>query len=117
MAQNEVNINNDTLWYLDLGASNHMYDHEYLFKEMQKIEDGHVSFGDASKVEVKGRGTVCYLQKYGLIGSLQDVYYVPDLMMEIKKKKRMRLKLKMLKDILAHHPFYLKGLQGAKLKS
>ena len=37
--------------------------------------------------------------------------------MEIKKKKRMKLKLKMLKDTLAHHPFYLKGLQGAKLKS
>jgi len=37
--------------------------------------------------------------------------------MEIKKKKRMRLKFKMLKDTLAHHPFYLKGLQGAKLKN
>jgi len=24
MAQNEVNINNDTLWHLDSGASNHM---------------------------------------------------------------------------------------------
>jgi len=38
-------------------------------------------------------------------------------LMKIKKKKRMRLKFKMLKDTLAHHPFYLKGLQGAKLKS
>jgi len=79
MAQNEVNINNDTLWYLDSGASNHICGHEYLFKEMQKIEDDHLSFGDASKVEVKGRGTVCYLQKDGLIVSLQDVYYVLDL--------------------------------------
>jgi len=34
MAQVEVNINSDTLWYLDSGASNHMCDHEYLFKEM-----------------------------------------------------------------------------------
>ena len=34
MAQDEVNINNDTLWYLNLGASNHMCGHEYLFKEM-----------------------------------------------------------------------------------
>ena len=38
-------------------------------------------------------------------------------LMEIKKKKRMRLKFKMLKDTLTHHPFYLKGLQGANLKS
>jgi len=42
MAQNEVNINNDTLWYLDSGTNNHMCGHGYLFKEMQKIEDGHV---------------------------------------------------------------------------
>ena len=54
MAQDEENFNNETLWYLDSGASNHMCGHEHLFKEMQKIEDGHVSFGDASKVEVKG---------------------------------------------------------------
>ena len=58
MAQDEDNINNDTLWYLDSGASNHICSHEYLFKEMQKIEDGHVSFGDVSKVEVIGRGTI-----------------------------------------------------------
>jgi len=40
-------------------------------------------------------------------------------MMEIKKKKkkRKRSKLKMLRGILAHHPFYLKGLQGANLKN
>ncbi|XP_068476943.1 uncharacterized protein [Phaseolus vulgaris] len=37
-------------------------------------------------------------------------------MMEIKKNKRMRLKFKILKDTLAHHPLYLKGLQGAKLR-
>ncbi|XP_022928018.1 uncharacterized protein LOC111434928 [Cucurbita moschata] len=79
MAQDEENINNDILWYLDLGASNHMCDHEHLFKEMQKIEDGHVSFGDASKVEVKGRGTIHFLQKDGVMGSIKDVYYVPDL--------------------------------------
>ena len=76
MAQDEENINNDTLWHLDSGTSNHMCDHEYLFKEMQKIDDGHVSFGDASKVEVKGRGTIHFLQKDGVMGSIQDVYYV-----------------------------------------
>lgn len=79
MVQDEVNISSDTQWYLDLRADNHMCGHEYLLKEMQKIEDDHVSFGDASKVEKKCQGTVCYLQKDDLIGSIQNVYYISDL--------------------------------------
>ncbi|KAI5395753.1 hypothetical protein KIW84_062071 [Lathyrus oleraceus] len=78
MAQNEINTN-DNVWYLDSGASNHMCGHKHLFKEMRKIEDDNVSFGDASKVKVEGKGTIYYLQKDGLIGSIQDVYYVPNL--------------------------------------
>jgi hypothetical protein len=65
MAHNEVNTDNNTEWYLDSGASNHMCGHKHLFEEMRKVEDGHVSFGDASKVEVKGQGTVCYLKNDG----------------------------------------------------
>ncbi|KAA0052859.1 Retrovirus-related Pol polyprotein from transposon TNT 1-94 [Cucumis melo var. makuwa] len=42
------------VWYLDTGASNHMYGCEDFFVDMQEIENGHVSFGDASKVQVKG---------------------------------------------------------------
>ncbi|KAI5421061.1 hypothetical protein KIW84_044773 [Lathyrus oleraceus] len=78
MAQNEINTN-DNVWYLDSGASNHMCGHKHLFKEMRKIEDGNVSFGDASKVKVEGKGTIRYLQKDKLIGSIQDVYCVPNL--------------------------------------
>ncbi|XP_020271909.1 cingulin-like [Asparagus officinalis] len=67
------------MWYLDTGASNHMCGHKHLFVEMQKIEDGHVLFGDASKVRVKGRGKICFLQKDNKEGSIENVYYVPDL--------------------------------------
>ncbi|XP_023516671.1 uncharacterized protein LOC111780482 [Cucurbita pepo subsp. pepo] len=104
MAQDEENINNDTLWYLDSRASNHMCDHKHLFKEMQKIEDGHVSFGDASKVEVKGRGMIHFLQKDGVIGSIQDVYYVPDLKTNIFSMGQLTEKgyLIFLKDRLLH---------------
>jgi hypothetical protein len=63
-----------------------MCGHKHLFKEMRKVEDGHVSFGDASNVEVEGQGTVCYLQKDGLVGSIQDVYYVLDLKTNILRK-------------------------------
>ncbi|XP_074351350.1 uncharacterized protein LOC141690452 [Apium graveolens] len=110
MAQNKISSNNDSLWYLDSGASNHMCGHDYLFKEMQKIEDGHVSFGDASKVEVKGRGTVCYQQKDGSIGSIQDVYYVPNIKTNILSLGQLTEKgySIFLKDRLLH----LKDNQG-----
>jgi len=41
------------VWYLDTGASNHMCGHKHLFVDIQEIEDGHVSFGDSTKISVK----------------------------------------------------------------
>ena len=67
------------MWYLDTGASNHMCGDEHFFKDLAKVEAGDVSFGDDSKVAVKGRGTIWYLQKDGRVGEIRDVYYVPDL--------------------------------------
>ncbi|KAJ1434907.1 Zinc finger, CCHC-type [Sesbania bispinosa] len=43
------------------------------------VESESVSFGDASKVAVKGRGTIWYQQRNGRIGEIRDIYYVPDL--------------------------------------
>jgi hypothetical protein len=57
MAQNNPNPWNDTVWYIDTGASNHMTRHKHLFEEMVEIE-GLVLFGDTLKVKVKGRGKV-----------------------------------------------------------
>ncbi|XP_074577567.1 uncharacterized protein LOC141833998 [Curcuma longa] len=55
MAYDKVNTDNNTEWYLDTAASNHMCGHEHYFKEMRKVEAVSVSFGDGSKVEVKGQ--------------------------------------------------------------
>jgi len=74
-----LRVQNNSIWYQDTGASKHMCGDENMFDELSKIEAGHVSFGDASKVMVKGRGTICFSQKNGRIGTIQDVYYVPDL--------------------------------------
>jgi hypothetical protein len=62
MAHNEPNSESETMWYLDIGASNHMSGHKYLFIEMEEIS-GTISFGDVSKVEVKGKGKVKFIQK------------------------------------------------------
>jgi len=34
------------VWYLDIGANNHMCGHKHLFLNIQEIEDEHVSFED-----------------------------------------------------------------------
>ncbi|KAJ1400578.1 Zinc finger, CCHC-type [Sesbania bispinosa] len=70
---------NNSVWYLDTDTSNHMCGDERLFKILSKVESGSVSFGDASKVVVKGRGTIWYQQRNGRIEEIRDIYYVPDL--------------------------------------
>ncbi len=52
---------------------------KHLFRELREVKDGHVSFGDASNIQVKGQGTICFLQNDGMTRKIEDVYYVPDL--------------------------------------
>ena len=67
-----------TVWYLDTGASNHMTGQKNLFEELTETA-GSVSFGDASKVEVKGCGKVQFRCKNGSVGTVENVYYIPEM--------------------------------------
>jgi hypothetical protein len=78
MAHNEPNSGSETVWYLDTRVSNHMSGHKNLFVEMEEIV-GKVSFGDASKVEVKGKGKVKFIQKNESTGIIEDVYFIPEM--------------------------------------
>jgi hypothetical protein len=75
MAQTSSTSGYDTVWYLDTGADNHMTDHKHLFIEMTELTDT-VSFGDASKVEVKGKDNMKFLQKNEKLRMIEDVYYI-----------------------------------------
>jgi GAG-pre-integrase domain len=78
MAQTPSTSGCDTVWYLDTGASNHMTGHKHLFADMTELA-GAVSFGDTSKVEVKGKGSVKFLQKNEKLGMVENVYYIPEI--------------------------------------
>ncbi|GJW27623.1 zinc finger, CCHC-type containing protein [Tanacetum coccineum] len=72
-------INKDSLWYLDNGASNHMTEIREHFKELDEKVSGKVRFGDGSYIEIKGKGSIlikCDDEKQRIIS---HVYYIPDL--------------------------------------
>ncbi|GJV24619.1 retrovirus-related pol polyprotein from transposon TNT 1-94 [Tanacetum coccineum] len=73
MAHEEPVLEVDMIWYLDSGASHHMSGQR---TELTEVIQGHVSFGDASKIEVKGHGNIRFLYDEEE-RSIEDVYYVP----------------------------------------
>jgi transposase InsO family protein len=79
LASKEVDSNNESVWYLDTGASNHMCGYKHMFTEIEEIVEGHVSFGDASKVKVKDQGEILIQCKDGNERFISNVYYVPDM--------------------------------------
>ena len=46
------------LWYLDSGCSKHMTGDRSLFKVFESKKGGNVTFGDGSKSQIKGKGTI-----------------------------------------------------------
>ncbi|KAK8937447.1 hypothetical protein KSP39_PZI012254 [Platanthera zijinensis] len=64
-------------WYLDTGASNHMCGEKELFTSLEP-NGGEVSFGDASKISVEGRGVVAVVLN-GKEVLINDVFYVSGL--------------------------------------
>ncbi|CAO2199473.1 unnamed protein product [Urochloa humidicola] len=66
-------------WYLDSGASNHMTGCRATFSDLDASKTGTVKFGDGSRVNIRGQGTVVFRCRNGEQRALTDVYYIPQL--------------------------------------
>ena len=75
----EFEISKDNIWYLDNGASNHMTGHRKYFNRIDESITGKVRFGDDSRIDIKGKGSILFCTKDGGKKILSDVYYIPDL--------------------------------------
>ena len=59
----ESHSDKDNIWYLDNGASNHMtWNRDYFTKIDEKIT-GKVRFGDDSRIDIKGKGSILFASK------------------------------------------------------
>ncbi|KAH7851042.1 hypothetical protein Vadar_006503 [Vaccinium darrowii] len=67
------------VWYLDMGASNHMTGDSTVFSNLDRDITGTVKFGDGSLVDILGRGTIIFSAQRGGHRMLTEVYYIPSL--------------------------------------
>ena len=75
----ETNSGEENVGYLDNGASNHMTGDKRYFSTIDKTISGKVRFGDDSRIDIKGKGTISFTDINGDSRKMTDVYWIPDL--------------------------------------
>lgn len=71
-------MDKDNVWYLDNGASNHMTGNRTYFQSINESVTGKVRFGDDSRIDIKGKGSIMFHSKTGGKKIISDVYWISD---------------------------------------
>ncbi|KAK2984915.1 hypothetical protein RJ640_001268 [Escallonia rubra] len=79
LAHDGANEDKENSWYFDTGTSNHMCGYEHMFVEMDESMTGNITFGDMSKIPVKGKGKILIKLKNGGHQFISNVYDVPEM--------------------------------------
>ena len=69
----------DNIWYLDNGASNHMTGNREYFTSLDESITGKVRFGDDSRIDIRGKGSILFITRDRKRKVLADVYHIPEL--------------------------------------
>ena len=72
----ETNLVGENTWYLDNGASNHMTRNRNYFQNIDETITGKVRFGDDSRIDIRGKGSIQFVFKGGEKKILGNVYYI-----------------------------------------
>lgn len=75
----EIITGDENIWYLDNGASNHMTGDRRYFNKIDDSITGKVRFGDDSRIDIKGKGTISFIDMNGEPRIIKNVYFIPDL--------------------------------------
>ena len=75
MMKSAFKVMDTCLWYLDSGCSRHMTGDRSLFKVFESKKGGNVTFGDGSKLQIKGKRIISLPR----LSDIANVLYVEDL--------------------------------------
>ena len=67
------------IWYLDNGASNHMSGNRMFFIKIYETILRKVRFGDDSRINIRGKGSIQFIFGGGEKKIMHIVYYIPGL--------------------------------------
>ena len=79
MAKHEARDEENSVWLVDSGYSNHMTSQRSLFRELDETQKQSVKLGYNKEPKVKGQETIAIKTQQGEVKLLHNVQFVPNL--------------------------------------